>query len=1065
MCTVPPLRSLFRLSRAGQKRTERTKQTLTGLTSLSFARYILSPSLFLLPPSKKKTKTNNPCHFHFHFLPSLLLSTCNNVQNKPQRANGNKMPPLLSPFPFIFFLFLVPFLAHCTSPAAINDDVLGLIVFKADIIDPNAKLSSWNEDDSDPCNWVFIKCDSKSNRVVGLALSGLSLSGKLGRGLLQLDSLQSLDLSKNNFSGPLNPDLLRFPNLESIDLSQNGFTGAVPDSYFEQCRSIRYINLASNMIFGDLPKNVGSCSTLAELNLSGNQISGSLTSGVWTLNALRNLDLSDNELSGDIPVGISRMFNLRSINLRGNKLTGKLPEDLGESLLLQSIDFSDNSISGGLPDSIKKLSTCTYLSLRSNSISGGLATWIGDIKGLETLDLSWNKISGEIPSSIGNLISLKELNLAGNGFTGRIPDQIASCTNLQQVDFSWNSLTGNLPSWIFELSLQRISFSDNVLSGGIPIPGNPNPGIQILDLSSNALSGWIPSEISKLETLQFVNLSWNSFTGFLPASFGELKSMEVLDLTANELNGTVPVELGNAVSLKDLRMGRNSLTGFIPAQIGNCNSLTSLDLSQNNLTGPIPPIFSTLKNLQTINLSQNKLYGTIPKNFSNLPHLQSFNVSHNSLTGDIPSGSFFDSIPLSSLSDNPGLCGSLVKKSCPAVLPKPIVLNPNSSNPNLPLQANNSTNFHHKRIILSISTLIAIGAAAVITIGVITVMVLNFRVSERRSSDADVAVDLSEEGYFSNSPTTDINSGKLVMFNGSDPQFSASTHALLNKDCELGRGGFGSVYKTQLRDGQPVAIKKLTVSSLVKSQEDFEREVKLLGKMKHRNLVGLRGFYWTPSLQLLIYDFISGGNLHKHLHESSDTSCLSWKDRFNIILSIARSLAHLHRHGVIHYNLKSSNILLDSNYEAKIGDYGLAKLLPMLDRYVLSSKIQSALGYMAPEFACRAVKITEKCDVYGFGVLVLEILSGKRPVQYLEDDVMVLCDFVRSGLDEGRVEECLDERLGGKFPVEEAVPVVKLGLVCTSQVPSNRPDMSEVVNILELIRCPNDSPESEIRSS
>ncbi|KAJ1699107.1 hypothetical protein LUZ63_007619 [Rhynchospora breviuscula] len=961
---------------------------------------------------------------------------------------------------FFSSLLFSPLLTHSTNPSAINDDVLGLIVFKADIVDPYSKLSSWNEDDPSACNWDFIQCDPRSNRVTRLALSGLSLSGKLGRGLLQLESLQNLDLSKNNFSGPLNPDLLRLKDLESLDLSQNGFTGSIPDSYFEQCRSIRYINLASNMIFGEMPKNVGSCPTLAELDLSGNRLSGSLPSGIWALNALRNLDLSDNELIGDIPAGISRMFNLRSISLRGNKLTGKLPEDIGECLLLKSLDLTGNSISGELPVSLKKLSTCTFLSLRSNSFSGEVPTWVGEMKGLETLDLSWNKFSGEIPSSIGNLNSLKVLKLSGNGFTGSVPESISGCTNLQEVDFSWNSLTGNLPSWIFKLGLQRISFSDNVLSGAMPVPESVNPSVQVLDLSSNSLSGWIPAEISNLQGLQFLNLSWNSFSGSVPMSCGQLKLLEVLDFTGCGLNGTIPAEIKGAISLKELRLGQNSLTGEILTQIGNCSSLTFLDLSQNNLTGPIPAALSNLTNLSTVNLSQNKLSGSIPKQLSNLPRLLSFNVSHNLLSGDIPSGTFFDSIPSSSLSDNPGLCGALVKKSCPAVLPKPIVLNPNSSNPLVEPSPNNPTSFHHKRIILSISTLIAIAAAATIAIGVITVTVLNLRV--RESGARSTAVLELSDGYLSQSPTTDMNSGKVVMFDGSDPEFIAGNHAVANKDCELGRGGFGSVYKATLIDGQPVAIKKLTVSSLVKSQEDFEREVKLLGKLKHRNLVAMRGYYWTPSLQLLIYDYISGGNLYKHLHESSETSALSWKERFDIILGIARSLAHLHRHGVIHYNLKSSNVLLDSSGEAKVGDYGLAKLLPMLDRYVLSSKIQSALGYMAPEFACRAVKITDKCDVYGFGILVLEILTGKRPVEYLEDDVVVLCDLVRTALDEGRVEECIDERLCGKFPIEEAVPVVKLGLVCISQVPSNRPDMGEVVNILELIRCPQDSPEGEI---
>ncbi|PKI40958.1 hypothetical protein CRG98_038486 [Punica granatum] len=296
------------------------------------------------------------------------------------------------------------------------------------------------------------------------------------------------------------------------------------------------------------------------------------------------------------------------------------------------------------------------------------------------------------------------------------------------------------------------------------------------------------------------------------------------------------------------------------------------------------------------------------------------------------------------------------------------------------------------------------------------------------------------------------------MFSG-DANFVAGAHALLNKDSEIGRGGFGVVYRTVLRDGRSVAIKKLTCSGLIKSQEDFEREVKTLGKIRHRNVVSLEGYYYDPSLQLLIYEYVPSGSLHRLIHDASTDNCLTWRQRFNIILGMAKGLAYLHQMNVVHYNLKSTNILLDGSGEPRLGDFGLARLLPALDRCVLSSKIQSALGYMAPEFACRTVKITEKCDVYGFGILVLEVVTGRRPVEYMEDDVAVLCDVVRSALDEGRIEECVDERLRNSFPAEEVIPVVKLGLICASQVPSNRPDMSEVVNILELIQCPSEGQE------
>lgn len=455
-------------------------------------------------------------------------------------------------------------------------------------------------------------------------------------------------------------------------------------------------------------------------------------------------------------------------------------------------------------------------------------------------------------------------------------------------------------------------------------------------------------------------------------------------------------------------------------------------------------------------MSWNKLSGSLPKELTNLSNLLSFNVSYNHLQGELPVGGFFNTISSSSVTGNSLLCGSVVNHSCPSVHPKPIVLNPNSSASNSSI----SSKYHRHKIILSISALIAIGAAAFIAVGVVAITFLNMRA---RSSMARAAAPFAFSGGddYSNSPANDPNYGKLVMFSG-DADFADGAHNLLNKESEIGRGGFGVVYRTFLRDGHAVAIKKLTVSSLIKSQEEFEKEVKRFGKIRHDNLLALEGYYWTSSLQLLIYKYQSSGSLHKLIHgDKGDTTknVLSWRQRFKIILGMAKGLSHLHESNVIHYNLKSTNVLFDVSDEPKIGDFGLVKLLPMLDHCVLSSKIQSALGYMAPEFACRTVKITEKCDVYGFGILILEIVTGKKPVEYMEDDVVVLCDMVRGALEEGKVEECVDEKLLGNFAAEEAIPVIKLGLICASQVPSNRPDMSEVINILELIQCPSEGQE------
>ncbi|XVF65947.1 hypothetical protein PTKIN_Ptkin09bG0291900 [Pterospermum kingtungense] len=931
----------------------------------------------------------------------------------------------------LVFVVLVSVVVNSQQPT-FNDDVLGLIFFKAGLKDPYAKLQSWSEDDNDPCNWVGVKCDPKTFRVVELHLDGLSLSGHVGRGLLQLQFLQVLSLSNNNLTGTVNSELSRIWSLRVIDLSGNSLSGSIPDDFFAQCGSLRSVSLAKNNLTGKIPESLSYCSTLVAVNLSSNQISGKLPSGIWFLRSLQSLDMSGNMLEGDIAEGIGSLYDLRHIDLGNNRFSGRLPGDIGSCSLLKSVDFSENYLSGTLPDSMQRLGSCTSISLHGNSLWGQVPDWIGELTSLESLDLSANNFSGEVPFSLGNLQFLKELNLSMNHFTGALPESMATCSNLLAIDVSQNQLTGNVPSWMFK-----------------------NQGLEVLDLSSNSLSGELPYNLGVLSSLLFFNMSRNHLSGSIPAGIGELKNTEVIDLSHNMLSGSIPLEIGKAVSLKELRLRRNFLSGKIPTQIVNCSSLTTLILSQNNLSGSIPPAISNLSSLQYVDLSSNDLTGGLPKELANLSLLISFNISHNHLHGELPLGGFFNIIPTSSVSGNPSLCGSVVNRSCSNVHPdKPIVLNPNSSNS----IGGSSPNHHRKKIVLSISALIAIGAAAFIVIGVVAITVLNIHA---RSSMSRVPAALNLHGFedFNFSPTNDPNYGKLVMFTG-DADFVAGAHALLNKECEVGRGGFGVVYRTILGDGRSVAIKKLTVSSLIKSQEDFEREAKKLGRIRHHNLVALEGYYLTPSLHLLIYEFVSSESLYKHLHDNGTSrSCLSWRQRFNIILGMANGLAYLHRMNIIHYNLKSTNILLDSFGDAKVGDFGLARLLPTLDRCVLSSKIQSALGYMAPEFACKTVKITEKCDVYGFGVLVLEVITGKKPVEYMEDDVVVLSDMVRRALEEGKMEECVDGRLRSNFPAEEAIPVIKLGLICASQVPSNRPDMEEVVNILELIQCPSDGQE------
>ncbi|GAB2235995.1 hypothetical protein Drorol1_Dr00026442 [Drosera rotundifolia] len=957
-------------------------------------------------------------------------------------------------------VILLPFVAAgVVSLDVLDDDVLGLIVFKAGVQDPEAKLASWNDGDDDPCNWVGVKCDPNSKRVTQLALDGFSLSGQISRGLLRLQFLQTLSLSNNNFSGSISPDFAQLWSLQVIDFSRNSLSGSIPVELFQQCGSLRSVSFAINVLTGEIPDSLCSCMTLEEIDFSSNKISGRLPDKIWSLGRLKYLDLSNNLLQGEIPSGMGSMYSLQVISFRKNAFSGQLPGDIGSCWQLQSIDCSENSFSGLLPDSLQKLNVCTSLSLYGNSLSGEVPYWIGQMQALEFLDLSLNNFFGRIPTSLGSLRSLKELNLSSNGFLGDIPATMENCVNLSAVDVSRNYLRGDLPNWLFKLGLQSIALSGNRFTGSIAFPSNDSSQgsyktLHLMDLSLNVLSGVIPSNIGDFVSLQYMNLSSNSLMGAIPDSIGKLSSAQVIDLSYNLLNGDIPPDIGGAASLKELRLEKNALVGNVPSQIENCTFLTTLILSENRLTGALPLALANLSNLEVVDLSQNNLSGSLPKELANLSHLLSFNVAGNHLGGELPVGGFFDTIPLSSVSGNPSLCGSVFNRTCPAIHPKPIVLNPNSSNsPCGPLPPITQ----RKKLVLSISALISIGAAAFIFLGVVAITILNLH-ARRSGSFSAAPFGFSAKDDLSQSPISDPEYGKLVMFSG-DADFGEGAHALLNKDSELGRGGFGTVYLTVLRDGRSVAIKKLTISSLIKSLEDFEREIKVLGELRHINLVSLEGYYWTSSLQLLINEYVPGPSLYKHLHEDPTVAVLSWHQRFKIIIGMAKGLTYLHQAGIIHYNLKSNNILLDNLEQPKVGDFGLARLLPMLDRCVLSSKIQSALGYMAPEFACRTVKITEKSDVYGFGILVLEVVTGRKPVEYMEDDVVVLCDLVRGALEEGKVEDYVDRRLQMNFPAEEVIPVVKLGLICASQVPSNRPDMAEVANILELIHCPSEANE------
>ncbi|CAO2822405.1 unnamed protein product [Amaranthus hypochondriacus] len=956
----------------------------------------------------------------------------------------------------------------------LNDDVLGLIVFKSDLNNPPA-LSSWTEDDTSPCSWKCIQCNPSTGRVTRVSITGLGLSGRLGKGLQKLLFLEVLSLSHNNLTGEISPELAQLPYLKTLDLSNNKFLGQIPtfsylryldlsknmlygtlpDNFFLNLQSLSYLSLSVNSFEGPIPSTLSKCGVLTGLNLSNNHFSGNpfvQNGGIYALNRLRLLDLSNNLFSGSVPTGIYTLHNLKELHLQGNQFFGSIPSDIGLCPHLVKLDLSSNNLIGEIPDSLGSLNSMIFLGLRHNTLSGEFPQWIGKLINLQHFDVSHNGLTGDLPMSLGDLKSLRSFSLSDNKLTGHLPTSLAQCNELRTLKLKGNLLNGGIPTELFSMGLEEMDLSNNRFTGSIPkASGRIFESLNDLDLSKNDLSGDIPPEMGLFSSLRYLNLSWNNLHSRIPPEIGYLQNLTVLDLRDSALYGLIPGDLcDSSSSLSILQLDDNGLSGPIPDEIGNCASLHLLSLSHNDLNGSIPSSMSMLKNLEILRLESNELSGEMPKELGTMQNLLAVNISYNKLVGRLPSGGIFPSLDASALQGNSGLCTPLVKGPCKLNVQKPLVLDPNAYRNQI--QGNNAEDEiarrldHHK--FFSISAIIAISAAVIIVCGVLVITLLN--ASARRKL---AFIDNALESIFSTSSrSTTPSIGRLVLFDTrSSGNLFADPESLTNKASEIGGGVFGTVYKASIgSEGRIVAVKKLYMSNILEYPEDFDREVRALGKVRNLNVASLRGYYWTPHLQLLVSDFASNGSLQFRLHERPfNMAPLSWLTRFRILLGTAKGLAYLHNScnpPIIHYNLKPSNILLDENYNAKVSDFGLA-------RFLTNVQNQGAPGYAAPELACQSLRVNEKCDVYSFGVITLEIITGKRPIEYGEDNVMILNDHVKVLLEEGNVLECVDQSIG-EYPDEEVLPVLKLALVCTSQIPSSRPSMKEVVQILQVIKTP-----------
>ncbi|GER53853.1 leucine-rich receptor-like protein kinase family protein [Striga asiatica] len=910
---------------------------------------------------------------------------------------------------------------------------------------------------------------SNLNQLEILDFSHNKLFGPAVERITGLKSIRSLNISGNSFTGNLS-DFWSFSNLVALNISNNLFAGQLGSlncSFFE---NIRVLDISSNGFTGGLEGLYNNCSraSLQQLVMDSNSFSGEFSESLYSISSLEVLSVSTNNFSGQISPKIGKLTNLRTLILSGNRFSGPFPDVFENLTRLEHLDVHSNLFSGSVPSTLALCSKLDVLDFRNNSLSGPIDFDFSRLSNLCTLDLGGNRFSGPLPQSLSTCRGLKYASLARNKFTGQVPQNYANLTSLVFLSLSINKLV-NLSNSLSVLShcrnLTTLILTNNFHGERIPENVNGLERLSLLAVANCALTGQIPSWLQNCRNLQLLDLSWNHLEGTIPSWIDRMDSLFYLDLSNNSLTGQIPKALTGLKGLMNLTacplisnntssviplfvkrnqsssglqynqvssfppsilLNDNRLTGPIWPKIGRLTKLHVLDLSRNNITGTIPSSISNMLNLETLDLSFNELHGAIPVSLNRLTFLSRFSVAYNRLEGPIPTGGQFFSFPSSSFEGNKGLCGKLISPC----LVKSVGFGPSRRSTGKKLGRNSI-----------IGLTIGIGFAISLIVAFVLLRIW------RKGGEKRAPV---EPPRLSDS----FGPPKLVFFKNTACEGLTVTDLLLstnnfNQSNIIGCGGFGLVYRAEFKNGSRAAIKRLS-GDCGQMDREFQAEVEALSRAQHKNLVSLQGYCQYANDRLLIYSYMENGSLDYWLHERVDPgSALPWPARLRIARGAARGLAYLHgEQNIVHRDIKTSNILLDENFEAHLADFGLSRLLRPYDTHVTTDLV-GTLGYIPPEYS-QTLTATFRGDVYSFGVVILELLTGRRPVEVCKaKSCRDLVAWVYRMKTERREVEIFDSSITSKDCEEELMEVLGVACKCVEKDPRKRPSIDEVVLLLD----------------
>ncbi|GAB4853225.1 hypothetical protein Ancab_017413 [Ancistrocladus abbreviatus] len=935
------------------------------------------------------------------------------------------VPNLLSIFLLLCIGKLLLFL-NFPLVVCVKQEAEALIQWKTSLHSQNQSfLSSWmlhSNSSTSPCHWLGVGCDANGS-VTRLNLTNVGLTGTLRDfEFSSLPNLSFLDLHDNNLFGNIPSSITNLSRLTSLHLGYNQFNGGMPPE-LGKMTNLRVLNLINNRLSGPIPASLGNITRLSLLILGNNQLVGSIPREIGKLRFLTELRINLNNLTGRVPASLGNLGGLNVLSLYGNQLSGALPLEINKLTNLTRFFLSNNSISGSLPHNI---------------CHGGI---------LQDFCASNNRFTGTVPKGLKNCTSLTRLRLDRNQLVGNISEDFGVYPVLDYIDLSYNTFYGEVsPNWAKCKLMTSLKISDNSITGVLPSELGQATKLHFLDLSSNRLVGGIPKELGNLKSLFNLTLSNNNLSGSIPPEVGTLPELAYLDLAANNLTGLIPEEIGDCTKIFCLNLSRNSFSEAIPWQLGNLVNLqVLLDLSRNSFSGKIPEQLGDLVNLEILDLSHNNLSGEIPSTFDQLKSLSFTDLSYNQLEGPLPDNIAFQYAPLASFLHNKGLCGNktgLMK--CPSPQKKGKAVN---------------------HLVMFITIPILITSILCISLGVI---LWKRQQKEQVVESETEAVDLHHGNLF-NIWSYD---GKLVY-----EDIKEATEGFNCKYC-IGVGGHGSVFKAELSTGQIVAVKKLKsiYCAGLECRKAFETEIQALTKIRHRNIVKLYGFCWHAQHSLLVYEYLERGSLSKLLGNEERAREFDWEKRVNVIKGMANAVCYMHHDcisPIIHRDISSNNVLVDRNYEARVSDFGTARLLSSDSSNW--TELAGTYGYIAPELAY-TMKITEKCDIYSFGVVVLEVILGSHPRHLMCPTSSSPSSSTNSSLPSPLsnspppnpnhllLQDMLDKRLPAPTPqmVEEVAGIIKLALTCIQATPQLRPSMQTTSQLLAAKKLAVPKPLNEI---